>query len=105
MRIYLKYSLINLFLFIFLSNANAQSITTKVKEYYNSGTIKIKGKLKNNLKTGSWYYYNEQGEIIKREKYDRKGKLAFTFIYNKQHKISEIIDKNGRITKRNSCGC
>ncbi len=44
-------------------------------EYFPTGELKIKGKFKDDLMTGTWKYYDEQGNLVKREKY-RNGALV-----------------------------
>ena len=54
------------------------------KEYYPNGNIKSKGILLNelslsdNYKLGIWYYFNEEGQLIKTIDYDK----PFTFTFN-----------------------
>jgi len=36
--------------------------------YYKTGSIKIKGKYKNNNKKGKWIFYNKKGEVINKER-------------------------------------
>lgn len=43
--------------------------------YYSKGTVSSKGKYYKDLKDGVWKYYNEEGVLIRREKY-KKGKLV-----------------------------
>lgn len=43
-------------------------------EYYLSGELKVKGKYKKDVMVGTWKYYDEEGNLIKREKY-KKGEL------------------------------
>ena len=40
--------------------------------YYKTGSIKIKGKYKNNKKKGKWIFYNEKGEVINKERMRQK---------------------------------
>jgi len=40
--------------------------------YYPSGRIKIKGEYKNDEKRGKWIFYNENGEVISKEKMKKK---------------------------------
>ncbi|MEO9871806.1 toxin-antitoxin system YwqK family antitoxin [Ekhidna sp.] len=44
-------------------------------EYFPTGELKIKGKYKNDLMAGTWKYYDEQGNLVKRERY-RDGELV-----------------------------
>ena len=44
-------------------------------EYHPTGELKIKGRYRNDLMDGTWKYYNEEGDLIKKEKY-RKGELT-----------------------------
>jgi antitoxin component YwqK of YwqJK toxin-antitoxin module len=37
--------------------------------YYENGKIKIHGNYKNDKKDGDWKFYDEQGKLIKTEKY------------------------------------
>jgi antitoxin component YwqK of YwqJK toxin-antitoxin module len=43
--------------------------------YFPSGLPREKGRYKNNEKDSEWYYWNEEGKLIKRETWD-KGKLV-----------------------------
>ncbi len=40
-------------------------------EYHDTGELKIKGKYKNDLKEGTWKYYDIDGNLIKKEKYNK----------------------------------
>jgi len=44
-------------------------------EYHPSGELKVKGKYKNDQKDGTWKYYNEDGDLVKRERW-KKGELV-----------------------------
>jgi len=83
---------------------NAQKQTKKVKEYYTNGVIKIKGFEKNNTKTGTWYYYTNNGKLLQKESW-KNGVLKYTIKYNEKVKASEIIYQNGTIKKLKGCGC
>ena len=50
--------------------------STKVVEYYMNGKVKVEGIKINRFKHGDWKHYNENGMIIKTEKwhYGRKTK-------------------------------
>jgi hypothetical protein len=39
------------------------------KEYYPNGKLKIKGGFSKDVPTGKWKYYNEEGELIKTDRY------------------------------------
>ena len=82
----------------------AQKQTQKVKEYYTNGIIKRKGKTKNDSKIGTWFYYANNGKLLKKESW-KKGDLKFTIIYNEKVKASEIIYKDGTVKKLKGCGC
>ncbi len=43
--------------------------------YYENGKIRISGNYKDDLKTGTWKYFDENGKMIKTETYE-KGKLV-----------------------------
>jgi len=49
--------------------------TTKVNTFYKNGQLKSKGLKINKFKCGYWYYYNENGKILKVEKY-KQGRLV-----------------------------
>ncbi len=38
-------------------------------EYYPNGETKIKGRFRNNTKTGTWKYFDEQGELVREEEF------------------------------------
>jgi antitoxin component YwqK of YwqJK toxin-antitoxin module len=82
----------------------AQKQTQKVKEYYTNGIIKMKGKKINNIKTGTWFYFTENGKLLKKERW-KKGNLKFTIKYNEKVKAIEIIYKDGTVKKLKGCGC
>ena len=82
----------------------AQKQTQKVKDYYTNGIIKMKGKKINDSKIGTWFYYANDGKLIKKEQW-KKGNLKFTIIYNEKVKASEIIYKDGTVKKLKGCGC
>jgi TonB family protein len=78
-----KYFLIILFFTSALLTLQAQSnqfhkrkgtVTTK----YSNGTVESKGKVKNQLKTGEWNYWNEDGKLIKTENYKNNNNKCFS---------------------------
>ena len=108
----LMHKLFFIFLFVslsFLSTSYGQNADTIMpsngayKSYYKSGKIQEKGHFKNSLKKGVWYFYNERGLLLKKEKYV-EGKLQWQLFFERG-KIIKIIDKNGRVTERSKCGC
>ena len=44
-------------------------------EYFPTGELKMKGKYKHDLKSGTWKHYDVDGNLVKREKY-RDGELV-----------------------------
>ncbi len=52
--------------------------STKVVEYYMNGKVKVEGIKINRFKHGSWKYYDENGMVIKTEKW-HYGKKTRTF--------------------------
>jgi hypothetical protein len=82
----------------------AQNQTQKVKDYYTNGIIKMKGMKKNDTKIGTWFYYDSNGKLIKKERW-KKGDLKFTILYNEKVKASEIIYNDGTVKKLKGCGC
>lgn len=75
----------------------------KHRVYYESGSIMEKGQYKDDLKQGTWYFYNEQGVVVKKERY-REGKLQWQMFMEKG-RIVRTIDRNGKVTERPKCGC
>ena len=49
-----------------------------VEDFYQNGNIRIKGKFNQGLPQGKLYYYSEDGELLKIEKYNKKGKFKKT---------------------------
>ena len=97
------------FLFFVLINVYSQTsenslpLNGKYKLYYKDGALKEKGHFKNSKKTGLWYFYNDSGLLLKKEKY-QDDQLLWQIFFEKG-KITKIIDKNGKITERPKCGC
>jgi len=82
----------------------AQNQTQKVKDYYTNGLIKMKGNKLNDSKIGTWLYFDNNGKLIKKERW-KNGDLKFTIIYNEKIKATEIIYKDGTVKKLKGCGC
>lgn len=104
MYLTIKQFILLMILCISFKMAISQNKTLKVKNYYENGALKDKGKFKNEIKTGMWYYYNSIGHLQKKEHW-KNGKLKFSIIYNQRQKASEIIYENGNIKKLKGCGC
>lgn len=78
-------------------------VTKKQIEYYSNGKIKSEGKLKNGHKQGTWSFYNEEGVIVKQERW-KKGKLKLEFFYE-NGKLHHLTDDKGKTVYKPSCGC
>lgn len=104
MYLTIKHFILFVFFIVCFKISIGQNQTKKVKEYYENGILKTKGKLKNDLKTGIWFYYNDIGALIQKE-YWKKGKLNFTIKINEKHKAYEILYPNGNVKKLRTCGC
>lgn len=76
----------------------------KYVERHTNGKIKVKGWYKEGKKHYNWFYYNDKGVILKRERY-QADKLLFIHTYNEKGKLASITDKNGKITYKSGCGC
>ena len=63
--------------------------STKVVEYYMNGKVKVEGIRINKFKHGSWKHYNENGMIIKTEKWH----------YGKKTKTFDIEQMTGQASK------
>ena len=85
------------------TSENSLPLNGKYKLYYKDGTLMEKGHYKNSKKTGLWYFYNDSGLLLKKEKY-QDDQLLWQIFFEKG-KITKIIDKNGKITERPKCGC
>jgi antitoxin component YwqK of YwqJK toxin-antitoxin module len=107
---YLKYILITAFFllilkpFVFAQNSDSTSLTNGIYRIkYLNGNTKEKGKYYQSKKQGVWYYYSENGVVLKKEKYN-SGVLKWQLFFDKG-KITQTIDKNGKVIKRPNCGC
>lgn len=104
MYLIIKPFIILVFFLGFLKITNAQNKTKKVREYYENGVIKIKGKTKNEKKAGVWFFYDNSGHLLLKE-YWKKGNLRFTVKINEKQKAYEIVYPDGSVKKLNTCGC
>lgn len=104
MYLIIKPFVILLFFLGCIKITNAQNKTKKVKEYYENGVIKTKGKIKNDKKVGIWFFYNNSGHLLLKE-YWKKGNLLYTVKINERLKAYEIVYPDGSIKKLNTCGC
>lgn len=77
---------------------------SKIKEFYANGNTKLKGHFKNGNKHGNWFYYAENGQLQKRERYNN-GILKATFNYNNKGLLINVVNKNGKIINKKACGC
>lgn len=100
----IKHFILFVFFIVCFKMSNGQKITLKVKEYYENGLLKTKGKIKNDLKIGIWYFYTNKGALIQKE-YWKKGIIHFTIKFNEKQKAYEILYPNGEIKKLRTCGC
>ena len=50
-------------------------------KYYRNGNIEIKGQHNKGLKEGKWLYYNQDGNIVREEVYNKTGKIKDSIIY------------------------
>ncbi|MBX7205433.1 MAG: hypothetical protein K1X81_08425 [Bacteroidia bacterium] len=82
----------------------ADSTSGVYKTYYNSGKIQMKGRFKNGVRNGSFYYFAEDGKLLKQEIY-HKGKLNWTYFFNDHGRVIRKIDKKGKVTTKPDCGC
>ena len=57
--------------------------TSKVVTYYKNGTLKSEGTKIKKFRHGSWYYYDEEGYLIKMVKY-KNGRMVKEFS-NERH--------------------
>jgi hypothetical protein len=81
-------------LITFYSNMTKASDTTTV----------CRGKLdKSGNKTGYWICRKDQ-IIVRKEKY-KSNQLISYMVFDKKGKITETMNKKGRIKKYSSCGC
>ena len=104
MYLTIKQFILTTFLLCCFKITIAQNQTQKVKEYYTNGIIKMKGNKRNDTNNGNWFYYANNGKLIKKEHW-KKGDLKFTIIYNEKVKATEIIYKDGTVKKLKGCGC
>ncbi len=78
--------------------------TGKYIEKYENGKIKVKGKLKNGMKQGNWYYYSPNHVIQKREQY-KNGILKRALHFNEKGQLVTIVLENGKEIPQKACGC
>lgn len=106
----LKYILITVFFllvskpFVFAQKPDSTAFADGIyKKKYLNGITKERGKYHQSKKQGIWYYYSENGVVLKKEKYDG-GVLQWQLFFDKG-RITQTIDKNGKVVKRPNCGC
>lgn len=75
----------------------------KFLTYHKNGKVAEKGFYLQNQKHRIWYFYNEFGVVIKKERW-KSGKLMWQIFYEKG-KVTKTIDKDGKVTERPACGC
>lgn len=73
------------------------------KELYSNGKTREKGYFLKGVKHKIWQYYDENGRILKKEKW-QAGELQWQIFY-KNGRISRTIDKDGKEQVRPACGC
>lgn len=71
--------------------------------YHENGKIKEEGKYRNGLKHGSWYTYDDKGELIVYARY-KKGKLRWEGRY-RDGKLIQTTNRRGIVVKMKDCGC
>lgn len=89
---------------IAIAQQPADSSSGVYKTFYGSGKIQMKGHFKNGVRNGSFYYFAEDGKLLKQEIY-HKGKLNWTYFFNDHGRVIRKIDKKGKITTKPDCGC
>ncbi|TAE86985.1 MAG: hypothetical protein EAY81_04835 [Bacteroidetes bacterium] len=99
-----RYTLLICSLSISLQCVAGEPLRKKHKTFYPNGKIKLKGQFKRGKKHGNWFYFNEKGMMVKRERY-KAGELFTSYTYNDKGKLATIIDKEGKITNKPGCGC
>lgn len=104
MYLTIKHFILFSFLIVGFKSSYAQKQTIKVREYYENGVIKTKGKLKNDTKSGIWFFYANNGKLILKEVW-RKGVLKYSTRFNEQQKAFEILFPDGSTRKLRTCGC
>ena len=61
-----------------------------IQKFYPSGKLKAKGNYREwRIRVGEWIYYDEQGKIIKKENYGKKGDFRDVEDYYKRGEISK----------------
>ena len=91
------------FAFTFSFGQNILPSNGKYKTYFKNGNLMEKGHYKDAQKNGIWYYYNENGLLLKKENFIH-GESQWQLFFEKG-KVTKIIDKNGKVTERSKCGC
>jgi antitoxin component YwqK of YwqJK toxin-antitoxin module len=87
------------------SHVWAQSPTDgRYKSLNTNGTTKEMGFYANGQKHKRWSYYNENGLLERKEKWEN-GALQWQIFYNAKGKITRSIDKKGKERVRPACGC
>lgn len=104
MYLIIKHFILITFFMLCFKLSTAQKQTQKVKEYYENGVIKMKGKLKNDKKSGIWFFYANDGKLVLKEVW-RKGILKYSTRFNDKQKAYEIVFPDGSTRKLRTCGC
>jgi antitoxin component YwqK of YwqJK toxin-antitoxin module len=86
----------------FSLSANACDSAAVTK--YSNGNKSLIAKFEKGNPCGKWRYFDEEQHLIKKEKYIN-GLLVFSWSYNKKGKITETINRKGKIRKYKPCNC
>jgi len=104
-RINYKYLALIISLFVFALSTSAQSAPPDGPyiEHHPNGKPKVKGHYKLGQKEGTWYELDENGNMLKKEKF--KQNISQWQIFYEKGKVIRTIDKKGKIKERSKCGC
>lgn len=75
----------------------------KFLTFHKNGKVAEKGYYLQSQKHRVWYFYNEHGMVVKKERW-KAGILIWQIFYEKG-KVTKTIDKDGKVTERPPCGC
>lgn len=91
---------------IILANTGKACDTTSTvvcKKYYSNGQIHQVTRYKNGLRHGKWKTFDQDGHLKSKVKY-KKGQRIWVFYYT-NNKVTETINRKGKVKMVRDCGC
>ena len=83
-----------------LQNIKDEEDTTKndlSEEFYDSGHLKIRGNLKNNVREGTWKFFNEEGELIYIKNYKDGERHGPQLMFYEKYLLEEVYNVPGGV--------